>query len=348
MTEHHLQNNERILLIKLAGIGDFVLSLPAMKTLSLRNKVTLLSTGRVEGLAKQFPYFKEIYLLKEPFFSPQTLFPNLRTILSLRKKNFEAGVNLHAVGSLRGSWVMALLFFLLHVKKSIGWNQKGRGFFFTVKVSYPENESIHERERYNNFVQDVLGCRALDEVLEPHISKGAEEKIDRLFQKKEFTGCLVGFHLGGNKRECLWPIDRFVNVAKALESSYDATIFVTGTKKEMSLYKAFQDRLPFRVKNFCGTFSLEELPALLKRAQLFVSNDTGVMHLAAFLGIPLVAIFGPGSERRFYPVHQNDQMRIIHQQSISSIDDISEEEVIEASMSLLKNRGISPKKGLPS
>jgi len=328
-----LQTSQKILVVKLAGIGDFVLAFPALKCLSVqsRGEVALLCTGRVRGLAERSPYFKEVFSFREPFFSLRTLLPNLKTALLLRKKQFDLGINLHEIGSLRGTLMMGLLFLILGPRVSVGWNKGGKGFFFSQKVSEVGEAETHETKKYLQLIVALGGEIPSSAAPELFISKEDDIEVERLLKERGILSSrmIVGLQPGGNKKEFLWPIPHFAAVAKHLRKRYDASIVVTGDGREKSLAERLQGLVDFPIINLCGLLPLERIPALLRRLHLFVSNDTGLAHLAGAVGTPLVSIFGPCSEKRFYPFLRDGKGLVIHRKDVSRISEISNQEVTQ-------------------
>ncbi len=326
-----LNGFQKILVIKLAGIGDFILALPAFHLLSQYGKkhLTLLCTDRTRGLAERSGYFQEVVSLKDPFFSWRTFFQNLKTIFELRRHGYELGVNFHTIGSLKGALLMALLFSLLGIPRRAGWDSRGRGFFYTDKIAEPKGK-MHEREKHLALASTLTGVFGLSVPLELPVTPEDRFQADQFLQGKSLSPPLVGLQPAGNKRPFLWPLSHFAGLSRYLHQTYGATLFVSGNKSERRFGESLQAQLDFPIMNICGEFPLETLPAFFERLHLFISNDTGLAHLAGEVGTPLVVLFGPKSEERFAPFHRKNRSLVIHRNDIRSISEISVQEVIEA------------------
>ena len=99
-----------------------------------------------------------------------------------------------------------------------------------------------------------------------------------------------------------WPVERFAEVARRLMADRDATIVLTGSAADRPLVASVGQGLPAgRVIDVSGALDLPALGALLERLDLFVTGDTGPMHLAHAVGTPVVAIFGPSTPARYAP-----------------------------------------------
>ena len=100
-----------------------------------------------------------------------------------------------------------------------------------------------------------------------------------------------------------WHAGRFAEVATALGREYGATVVLTGAPTDTALVRAVEADIPdfVRVLNLCGRADVIDLAAVLERLAIFVTGDTGPMHLAAAVGTPVLALFGPSVPARYAP-----------------------------------------------
>ena len=114
----------------------------------------------------------------------------------------------------------------------------------------------------------------------------------------------IAIHLGSQDLEFRrWPLERFVQFAEQVRAlGLEPSIILTGTAPERPLIQRFIDQYSGNAADASQSGSLEKTAALLERCQLLVSNDTGIMHLAAAMGTPTVGLFGPNSPRYWAPV----------------------------------------------
>ena len=103
------------------------------------------------------------------------------------------------------------------------------------------------------------------------------------------VGLCPGAEYGAAKR---WPVERYRAVMDRVSAEHDLTWVIVGTAKEAPLGEKLAHSFTGRVENLCGKTSLQELIEELKRLHLLLTNDTGTMHLADLLGVPVVALFG--------------------------------------------------------
>jgi ADP-heptose:LPS heptosyltransferase len=109
-------------------------------------------------------------------------------------------------------------------------------------------------------------------------------------------------HVSGGRLIKQWDPDRFAELAARLARSCGATIVLTGSAADRPLVEPVVRAVPAgHVLDLAGALDLPELAALLERLDLFVTGDTGPMHLAAAVGTPVVAVFGPSDPARYAP-----------------------------------------------
>jgi heptosyltransferase-2 len=116
---------------------------------------------------------------------------------------------------------------------------------------------------------------------------------------------IAAFHVGSGGRSAArrWPVDRFAGVAAALSgaNAIDAVV-LTGRPEERPLVEQFAGMFPGRTVDATGLGSVVMTAEVLRRCRVAISNDTGIMHLAAAMGTPTVGLFGPNTPARYAPV----------------------------------------------
>jgi ADP-heptose:LPS heptosyltransferase len=123
-------------------------------------------------------------------------------------------------------------------------------------------------------------------------------------------GPWIGVHASGGRESKQWHLDRFAEVARTLARERDATIVLTGSMGDRPFVDGVKRGLSdVRVIDAAGDLDLVVLAALLAKLDLFVTSDTGPMHIAAAVGTPVVALFGPADPRRYGPL--TEQRRVV-------------------------------------
>jgi ADP-heptose:LPS heptosyltransferase len=138
------------------------------------------------------------------------------------------------------------------------------------------------------------------------IPASAIEEAGRLLSRtdaRQDGAPLVGLHVGAGRAIKEWPVARMAEIGSWAARELGAALVLTGGRGDQAAAQRLQDALaPAAVINLAGAAGLLPLAAVLSRLVLFVTPDTGPMHLAATVGTPLVAVFGPSSPDRWGPL----------------------------------------------
>jgi heptosyltransferase II len=189
----------------------------------------------------------------------------------------------------------ALIARLAGIKIRVGYNTDGRGFLLSHSVVRgKEVLKLHQVEYYLTVLRALgwdaptkdPGLRASPE----SVTRARSLLSSRGIQDQDLVvGLSPGAAYGPAKR---WPVERFAAIGNRAIRDWGAKVVVIGTEKEKALGETLISATAPGAVNFCGMTGLGDALALIKRCRLFVSNDSGLMHVAAALKVPTVAIFG--------------------------------------------------------
>ena len=148
-----------------------------------------------------------------------------------------------------------------------------------------------------------------------------------------------------------WPLERFVDVGRALQERVGATIFLVGSPEDRPVCRTIEAKLAGRVVNVCGKTSLVELGSLLQEMDLVITVDSGPMHMAAAAGRPVLAVFGATDPKRTGPYGKNHRVIVREEldcrpcfsdrcarHDLACLRDLSAEQVIMPAMEMLAAR----------
>ncbi|MCB2226308.1 MAG: lipopolysaccharide heptosyltransferase II [Desulfarculaceae bacterium] len=285
----------RILVRATNWVGDAVMTLPALAALH-----EACPQAEIEVLAR--PWASAVYAAA----------PGVSRVLAYDKSGPHAGAGglLRLAGELRArryDWAVlfqnafeaALLAWLARIPVRLGYARDGRGMLLThaVKLS-PELRRVHETSYYLHILR-AAGLLATDPPpggVTPRLSLREADQAwaDDFLAAKGLTGArLMGIAPGAAFGPAkMWPAERFAQAARLLGDTCDAVVLFGG-KGEAPACAEVAEGLPgARVLDLAGATELGQALALLARVELFVTNDSGLMHAAAALGRPTVAVFG--------------------------------------------------------
>ncbi len=170
-----------------------------------------------------------------------------------------------------------------------------------LDVALPYDTRAHTADNAVALVQAALGRRA-DAVVGPSLTIPDSARADAARLLGDRREPIVAVHVSGGRAIKQWPETRFREFARTLIEKRGATIVLTGSHADRRQIDAVMTGLPgTHVLDLSGMLDLITLAAVLERAMLLVSGDTGPMHIAAAVGTPIVAIFGPSDPARYGP-----------------------------------------------
>jgi heptosyltransferase-2 len=343
----------KILVINLGGMGDFLLSYPALAALQRaypQSKITLLVSGKALEAAQRLSFVDKIFVLHMQSLW-QRILSNLSYLLVLRKEGFDLAINMRSVASRLSAIKIRLIFDIINPKISVGRNTEGRARFFDIKIPEDDYGQVYERD-YNLKLVDMLGASQEDKTINFTITDSEAQRVKQLLKNtgiKE-SDILIGIHPGGAHLR-RWPLDNYRMFLRSLCIDQRLKFVVTGNKGELKLATQLAQGLSSRVLNLAGKFNLGELAAVIQRCNLYVTNDTGSMHLAAVLRAPLLVVFGGAALKHFDPCILNPQSRVLYKKTVCSpcnrkicyskkcLKLIIPEEVIQAAKEILSKAG---------
>jgi ADP-heptose:LPS heptosyltransferase/GT2 family glycosyltransferase len=312
---------KNILILKLGGIGDTLLILPAVK--ALKNKfplarLTLFVEKPGAEIIRNTPYIDEIVSFTEfyTYRSYTKLFrlsffrEGYNLIKFLSKRHFDIFIAFQNLYRWDSIFKPLFIGYLSRARYRLGLNSYNRGFFLTHKVPDTPGVFKHHIQRYLEVVQ-LLGANSsssLPEIFIPH----SDSDFARNFLKKneiKSSDLFIGIHAGSNLLLHLrnsWSKERFIGVANDLISSYNAKILLTAATEESDLVNYIAEHL-IKPPVICKGVTIKQLAAVISHCRLFISNDTGPMHIAVAMKVPTIGIFGPGDSLSFgsYPPETN-------------------------------------------
>ena len=285
----------RLLLIRLSSLGDILLLTPLLnllRTTCPQAQIDVLVKAEYHDLLRAHPGITRLLI----FDSRQSL---LRTLRSLRVDCYDLALDLHCTPRsqllLRGLRARRKLVYNKRVLRRallvrLGWN--------TLRCMTPVPE-LYAAPLRRLGLTGRLGPPTMHldgesmEAMEAHITGSLPDAPNQP---------LLAVAPGARWATKRWPVERFAAVAQELAREKQAAVVILGGSDEAQLARTLCDKLDVPVVNGAGTLSLMNSAALLSRCRLLISNDSGLMHMATALQVPVVAIFGPTvQEFGFYP-----------------------------------------------
>ncbi len=308
------QSCERILIVQLADIGDLILSTPSLAALREARPdahLVLLTSAHAASVVQGQALVDEIVTFdRQAFNSSKSLLKpsNLRRLFSLG--HFDTVVFLHHFTLRLGTFKFALIALAAQSRRRIGLDN-GNGWFLTDRLPDDGFGARHQAQYWLNLVgllgadsspRPAVVAKEVPSPLPP-LPQGEGNQSLMLFQQlgirnSELT---IALHAGsgGYSRARRWDAASFAAVANTLHHEYGAQIVLVGGKGDDTA--AVQAALTVPALDISGQTTLPQLAGVLSQADLFIGADSGVMHLAAAVGTPVVALFGPSNADAWGP-----------------------------------------------
>jgi heptosyltransferase-2 len=272
-------------------IGDSIMTLPALKALKKgmpRAKLSLLVKQWVSPVFEGSPDVDEIIIYADKHAG---LIGKIRLSRLLSKRHFCSAV------LFQNAFDAALVTFLAGIRERAGYKRDGRSLLLTAAVPIPLNEKkVHQIYYYLNLVRQ-LGIEA--EYSAPYIYIGLNERLRARDLLKNLNRPVLGINPGATYGSAKrWLPERFADVANWHIKDTHGSVVIFGSEREIGLadgiYKKMlpEFRTPESVTSLAGKTSVRELIPFISECEVFVTNDSGPMHIAYAVGTPLVAIFG--------------------------------------------------------
>jgi len=306
-------------------MGDALFMTPllrALRTLPTIETVDLLLGSRTEPIFRNNPHIDQIFSVDKGKWhaaGPRELFKEVFSLWrNLRGRRYDLLIDF----SLQREYGFYAGFFL-GIPRRIGFNFRKRGIFLTESFPLPKGfEGAHVVDFYCELGKFV-GLEIEDRFLEFYLSREDEEEAEKILRRpltlpspqrgegggegrniSRFVAVAPGGGESWGKDASLkrWPVVHFVEMLSLLKERIDFEgVLVLGSREERELGEEIERASSFPVRNLCGELSVGGSAALLKRALVFLANDSGLVHLAPALGIPLIALYGPVNPQVYGP-----------------------------------------------
>jgi heptosyltransferase-1 len=296
----------RILCTKFYGLGNMIMLLPVLAGVKRRHpeaELHFLTLAGNEALLDRSGVVDRVLTI-EVGTVPRFLVTLVRTLRTVMGTGYDTFLDFEQFVK-----VSTVIGFLSGARERIGFNTDGqrRGFLYTKRVVYTDSD--HMTGIFARLARVLDVPAPLPEPTLP--TTQAEQRAVTQFLGAHGVALdhapLVAVHLGTGKNFYRipvkrWPPERFAAVADGLAERYGAVVVFTGQgKEERRLVAEARAAMKHPSLDGCDRFGVLELAALLARCHFAVANDTSAMHLAACMGTPVVALFGPTAPLHYGP-----------------------------------------------
>jgi len=279
---------KNILIVRTDRIGDVVLSLPLAGFIKKHYpdcKVSFLIRNYTKELTDDHPYIDEVLILQEK----NGNIPVSSNVNQLKEKSFDACIVVYP------TLITAVIVFLSRIKIRVGSGYRWYSFLFNRRVyEHRKYAEKHELE-FNVNLLKIFGINesvTQDNVrFDFRINPNTLESVKKALSKSavDLTKKIIIAHPGSGGSAIDLPLDKFAKIVSALSNLEAATVIVTGSETEKEICALVSG--DSNAINLAGKFNLSELAGLISCGNIFISNSTGPIHIAAALGVFTIGFY---------------------------------------------------------
>lgn len=304
------KRTQNVLIVKLAAIGDVVLSTPAIAAVRRRHpeaRISCLIGNAAAPLLERNPHMDCLLRIDERIFWRKRLRPLMKLFQCLKSEPFDTVYILHW-----SPW-FHFYFWLMGIPQRVGFARGGRSFRLTRAVPYREGDaSAHDIDQYLRLVDgaDAPGSAGQDPPCLFLNTQEIQETREWLATRGlSPTTAFISVALGGGNNPKLfmpqkrWPVEHYARLLEALLAQENMTAVLVGDHTEAGLLdRVAPPALRKRLVEAAGELTLRQTAAVIQRSKLFIGNDSGLLHVAGAVGTPSLSFFGPTSPGGKTPV----------------------------------------------
>ena len=286
--ESSLNSPRRILFVRTDRLGEVLLNLPAVAALHAAQPevhLAMMVSPNLSALLKDVPEIDSVIEYRDTGTQPWWL-KAVTLACQLRRERFDVAV----ISNPKKEFHLAT--FLAGIPRRIGYNRKG-GWLLTDRL--PDRKALgelHEVEYNLNLVRSLGFPTTIPQWRLPHLEREQHEVLQLLEQRgMKRSEPFIAVHPWTSNPLKQWPLDRYQALIRMVVQRLSLPVALIGGPEERQQAEALLSAgVP--MADLVGQLTLRQLAALLQRARLLVSNDSGPVHLAAAVGTPTVVLFG--------------------------------------------------------
>ncbi|MEK9628052.1 MAG: lipopolysaccharide heptosyltransferase II [Nitrospinota bacterium] len=292
-------------------IGDVVLTLPSLQALRRaypKARITAVVKPPSDELLLGHPAINTVLSL--PSGKDSGFWNRVKFARSLKKYQFDVGI------VFPNSFGSAFLLSLTGTKNRLGYNTDGRDIFLTHPIVTTNHlKKSQYRVDYYFKIFSPLSLDIPDTIFSPVVKQEGDLPVREallnigLDEDEEF----ITLHPGTSKEERSWHVERFGILCQKIFKADGKKLILLGTKSEEDMLNRIKDYCPPGKVKVTPPMNLRVLAGVLKKSRIFIGNDSGMMHLAAMVGTPIVGIFGPGNPNTTGPFMAPERCEILTQ-----------------------------------
>ena len=321
---------QRIFVSHVAGLGQTVLAVPALRALRYafpQSQITVAASYSAADIVQLSRCANLIVPVSrsQELINPRASYRSLQSLNALRRAQYDLTLELqrNAEGGL-ARWLAQL-----------GSGQRHKKLLTQIREAWLRKSLTqkHAAQRYLEILTEI-GAHAIDREPKLYTDRAADERIEQRLEKSGLlaSGLLIGIHPGAGRNQPRWSAEKFAVVAAKLIHTLDARVLIFAGPNERGLARSITKQLPPKQALAFESIPLPEMASALARLSVFIAHQSGPAQLAAALGTPVVA-----TSLLSLP-HTNDLLSRNHVLlRKETLDAITTDEIFEAACQLIKS-----------
>lgn len=327
-----------ILVVQIAGMGDFTLATPAIRALRHANpsgKLGLLTNVKGKRAADGCPFIDSIDTIDfadvslAGGFSSFRLSKIISKIFEIRRHRYDIAINMMGLYSPKGAVRMGLFLKSLGISLLAGRDTLGTGCFYQYAIQEDLASPQNERDTHLALVRHLSAGGGDDGKLEVWPSEEDERSAQSIVAEINANGPLILVNPGSDRPEKNWSEEQFLEVMYALREKRGARFLLTGGSAEAPLCSRIASSLSPDALDTVGKISYQGTVSLMRRCDLVLTSDTAALHLAWAANAPGVALFKKENLGRYRPATEKISCLTGDEDNDMGILDIRPDEVIK-------------------
>jgi len=283
-----------------------------------------MTTPAVRTIRERFPN-THISLLAKPWVAPvfensehidrlliyddqrrhKNIFGKFRLARDLKKYHFDAAI------LLQNAFEAAFITFLAGIPLRVGYDTDVRQLLLTHAVSC--TNAIKKKHQTDYYLDIIRGIGMDEDNRELYLRLNQRDRFraEKILLERNLSldDKIVGINPGATYGPAKqWPFDRYARLADKIQAFTEGRVIIFGGPNDRNLGENISQKMQHRPLDLSGKTSLGEAMALIEKCDLFITNDSGLMHVAAALDVPLIAVFGSTNSITTGPLSQNSRI----------------------------------------
>ncbi len=299
-----MKEPKKILIVRTDRLGDLILSLPVIYNLRKnypQSHIAFMTIPANKDILENNPYIDEL-ILYDKRGKHKSFWASLKFSKYLSKKDFDCAFILHSTNRVN------LMSFYAGIPVRVGWNRK-MGFLLTHSFKMIKDKGERHERDYTLELLERMGLNIYSRDISLTVDDNYQHVFQDFFKDKDMSGLKIALGVTASCNSKIWPWQNFMSLTQRFIDEYNAKIIILGDKKAPEHSLGIFEEKSNNLFDLREKTSLKQVMALLKNTDLFIGNDSGLVHLASALGVASIAIFGrkqPGlSPRRWMPLGRN-------------------------------------------